>query len=152
MTGTSMTQIQEPSYFSWLVHALVGYATQQKSLDYWGKAHGIDMIKPETKDGSLNYDTCADPAKYFPPAVGCSPCAVPRSRRGGGWRVWKSPSLPPPGPSSCIRLWTPPTFAAGASLIQWESALAFAGEAPRSVLANTLRPTQVDVGSAFVVI
>lgn len=43
-------------------------------------------------------------------------------------------------------------FTAGATLIKRESSLTFTGEAPRSILANTLRPTQVDVRSAFIVI
>lgn len=43
-------------------------------------------------------------------------------------------------------------FTAGAALIQRESPLAFTGEASRSVLANALRATQVDVRGALVVI
>lgn len=43
-------------------------------------------------------------------------------------------------------------FTAGTTLIERESSLAFTGEAARCILANTLRPTQVDVRGALVVI
>lgn len=43
-------------------------------------------------------------------------------------------------------------FTAGTTLVEREPPLAFAGEASRSVLADALGPTQVDVGCALIVI
>lgn len=50
------------------------------------------------------------------------------------------------------QLWALPTFTTGTTLIKGESTLAFTGEASRSILANALRPTQVDIRGAFIVI
>jgi hypothetical protein len=69
------------------------------------------------------------------------------------WRCWRPPIRPPPqGPTSWPQQGSLPTFTGGTALTQWESSWAFTGETSRRVLANTLRPAQVDIRGAFVVI
>lgn len=156
MTRKLMNKIQESSYFfltNCLFNEINNWAEiPRKSMGY---RHNQAW---EQKTELLRYGTCANQVN-----LSCLQVGVPDMHsEHPGAHVWchiedddegvDSHTVPSEGSTNWMVLSTLLTFTAGATLIQWESPLAFTGEAPRSILANALGPTQVDVRAALIVI